>query len=205
MPFFLKKVHKNIDLCPTFADMTLGAGFKSQTRRNCTALVQNFMQIKFAPSLGESTALSPANHIIVWNADMNDIKIKDIMSTDFANIDVSSPVVEASMELIRKEALGGPVVDAERKLLGWISEQECLQVTTQVAYHNQRVATVKDIMRDDVLTVSCEQTVLSLAEKMMGNLPKNYPVVDESGKLVGVVTRRRVLKSILSTINTATA
>jgi len=132
---------------------------------------------------------------------MNDTTIKDIMNVDFAQVNAATPVVEASIELIKKEALGGPVVDNENKLLGWISEQECLQVTTQVAYHNQRVATVKDIMREDVLTVKADQSILSLAEKMMGAQPKNYPVIDEDNKVVGVITRRRVLKSMLSTIS----
>jgi CBS domain-containing protein len=132
---------------------------------------------------------------------MSDLVIKDIMNVDFAKVDESMPVVEASIELIRKEALGGPVVDKENNLLGWISEQECLKVTTQVAYHNERVATVKDIMRSDVLTVEAGQSVLSLAEKMIGTQPKNYPVVDEANKVVGVITRRRVLKSMLETIS----
>ncbi len=131
---------------------------------------------------------------------MSEITIKDIMNTDFAQIRESMLVVEASSELIKKEVLGGPVVDKDRKLLGWISEQECLQVTTQVVYHNQRIAMVKDIMRTDVLTMSADQSILSVAEKMMTNLPKNYPVVDDENKVIGVINRRRVLKYLLSMI-----
>ena len=131
---------------------------------------------------------------------MKDVIVSEIMNTDFAKIYASMPVVEASIELIKKEALGGPVIDENNKLLGWISEQECLKITTQVAYHNQRVATVKDIMRTDVLAVKTDQSVVSLAEKMMGLQPKSYPVVDDNQRVIGVITRRRVLKSMLSLI-----
>lgn len=123
------------------------------------------------------------------------------MNVDFAKISENTPVVEASMELIKKEALGGPVIDENKKLLGWVSEQECLQVVTQFTYHNERISTVKDIMRDDVLTIDADQAVFALAEKMNTNLPKNYPVVDENNKVIGVINRRRVLKALLASIS----
>lgn len=131
---------------------------------------------------------------------MKDMIVKDFMNTRFAKISNDMPVITASIELIKKEALGGPVVDDENKLLGWISEQECLQVTTQFAYHNHRVALVKDIMRKDVLSIKMDQSIFSLAEKMVGTQPKNYPVVDDNNKVIGVITRRHVLKSLLDNV-----
>lgn len=128
---------------------------------------------------------------------MKDLVVKDFMNVDFARISEDMPVITASIELIKKEALGGPIVDKENKLLGWISEQECLQVTTQFAYYNERVAIVTDIMRKDVLSVKANQSIFSLAEKMTGTQPKNYPVIDDNNKVIGVITRRRVLKALL--------
>jgi len=131
---------------------------------------------------------------------MKDMIVKNFMNVNFAKISDDMPVITASIELIKKEALGGPVVDKENQLLGWISEQECLQVTTQYAYHNHRVALVKDIMREDVLSVKADQSILSLAEKMIGTQPKNYPVVDDNNKVIGVITRRQILKALLDTL-----
>jgi len=128
---------------------------------------------------------------------MKEMIVKDFMNTNFAKISEEMPAITASIELIKKEVLGGPVVDKENKLLGWISEQECLQVTTQYAYHNHRVALVKDIMREDVLSIKKDQSIFSLAEKMLGTQPKNYPVVDDNNKVIGVISRRRVLKALL--------
>ncbi|MFC6672250.1 CBS domain-containing protein [Marinobacterium aestuariivivens] len=121
------------------------------------------------------------------------------MSTEFAVITPEMPVDVASAKLIQKEMLGGPVVDEVGRLVGWISEQECLQVTVQVVYYNQRVATVRDIMRTDVLTVSPNDHPLDLAQQMLSKppKPKNYPVVDRHGKVIGVISRRHVLKMLL--------
>lgn len=125
---------------------------------------------------------------------MNTSSIADYMTKDFASIRADMPVVEAARQLMRHHILGGPVTDAQGLLLGWISEQECLQVAIQVAYYNQRVATVRDIMRTDVLSVAPEMDAVALAQQMLGDKPKSYPVVDAGGKVVGVITRRHILK-----------
>jgi CBS domain-containing protein len=125
---------------------------------------------------------------------MNTSSIADYMTKDFATIRADMPVVEAARQLMRHHILGGPVIDAQGLLLGWISEQECLQVAIQVAYYNQRVATVRDIMRTDVLSVTPEMDAVALAQQMLGDKPKSYPVVDGGGKVIGVITRRHILK-----------
>ncbi|MCG8314772.1 MAG: CBS domain-containing protein [Pseudomonadales bacterium] len=120
--------------------------------------------------------------------------IEQCMNRDFAKITPDMPVVEATRLLIQKEVLGGPVIDKDGMLLGWISEQECLQVCIQVLYHNERVSTVEKIMRKDVLSVTLQDDFLNLASQMLSNKPKSYPVLDAKGKVLGVVSRRRILK-----------
>jgi len=127
---------------------------------------------------------------------MDSVSIKDLMSTRFATIHPEMPVVEASSNLIKLEMLGSPVIDDAGTLVGWISERECLQAALQVVYHNQRVATVKDLMQSEVLTVSLEDDVLSLAQQMLNAKPKIYPVVDSANKVVGVISRRHILNML---------
>ena len=129
---------------------------------------------------------------------MSNDTIASIMNTQFSSIPSSMLIVEASKELIKNETLGAVVLDDEGKLLGWLSEQECLQVTVQVAYHNQRVASASDVMSKEVLTVLPTDSILSIAEKMITDKPKNYPVVNEAGKVLGIVTRRQVLTYLLT-------
>jgi CBS domain-containing protein len=122
--------------------------------------------------------------------------IADCMSKEFARIHPQMPVVQAAKLLIRHAALGGPVVDADGLLLGWLSEQDCLRVAVQVAYYNQRVATVGDIMSSDVLSVRGDMDPMALAQQMLGDKPKSYPVVDAAGKVLGVISRRHLLQQL---------
>ncbi len=127
---------------------------------------------------------------------MDSASIKDLMSTRYAKITPDMPVVEASSNLIKLDMLGSPVTDETGTLVGWISERECLQAALQVVYHNQRVATVKDLMQTGVLTVSVDDDVLSLAQQMLNAKPKIYPVVDADNKVLGVISRRHILNML---------
>ncbi|MED5238810.1 MAG: CBS domain-containing protein [Pseudomonadota bacterium] len=127
---------------------------------------------------------------------MDSASINELMSTRFAKITPDMPVVEASSNLIKLDMIGSPVTDEAGMLVGWISERECLQAALQVVYHNQRVATVKDLMQSEVLTVSLESDVLSLAQQMLNAKPKIYPVVDTDNKVLGVISRRHILNML---------
>ena len=50
-------------------------------------------------------------------------------------------------------------------------------------------------MRKDAFTISPEMSVIELANMMQEGKPKVYPVV-ENKKLVGIISRREVLKAI---------
>jgi predicted transcriptional regulator len=121
------------------------------------------------------------------------ITVSECMTTEFVKINPDMPVAEASANLIKKVLLGGPVIDNSGTLVGWISDQECLQATLQVVYHNTRVAIVKDVMQHDVITINLDADPLDVAQQMLKAKPKSYPVLNEAGKVVGILTRRRIL------------
>ena len=50
-------------------------------------------------------------------------------------------------------------------------------------------------MYPEVLSVTSETSIIELADMMRVGKPKVYPVID-SGRLVGIITRRDVLKAI---------
>ena len=111
-------------------------------------------------------------------------------------------MVQAAVEkFLNSHQLGGPVVDDKGHLLGWISEQDCIAVMLKEAYHCEQVAQVKDVMRKEVLTVGPDTSILALAEMMMGQKPKIYPVVEE-GRLLGVINRHNVMQAIHAQLTT---
>ncbi len=131
---------------------------------------------------------------------MDSIKVSDCMSHQFISFSPKTQVVEASIELVKNELLGGPVIDERKQLVGWISEQDCIGVVCQVAYYSDRVATVEDVMSREVTAVGPDRNVMDLAEDMKNHKRKVYPVVDESNKVLGVISRRHILKAICARI-----
>ena len=131
---------------------------------------------------------------------MDSIKVADCMSRQFVSFSEEMPIVEAAVELVKNELLGGPVVDTQGQLVGWISEQDCIGVVSQVMYYEDRVATVADVMSRDVTAVDTQRNAMDLAEDMKNHKRKIYPVVDSANKVLGVIARRHILKEMCERI-----
>ena len=105
--------------------------------------------------------------------------------------------LEAAVDHLTDVAqIGGPVVDVDRKVVGFLSEQDCLARMLLSSYHDEGLAYVRDLMRKDVLTVHMNSRIIELAQLMLGLKPKIYPVVDDNGVLQGVISRSDVLRAI---------
>lgn len=131
---------------------------------------------------------------------MDSITVADCMSRQFVSFSEEMPIVEAAVELVKNELLGGPVVNAQGHLVGWISEQDCIGVVSQVMYYEDRVATVSDVMSRNVTSVDTQRNAMDLAEDMKNHKRKIYPVVDSANKVLGVIARRHILKEMCERI-----
>ena len=92
--------------------------------------------------------------------------------------------------------IGGPVIDAQHKVVGFLSEQDCLSRMLVASYHDQMSAFVSDVMHKEVITVKPDTGIIELAQMMVQQKPKLYPVVDDNQRLIGVISRTNVLKAI---------
>jgi CBS domain-containing protein len=87
------------------------------------------------------------------------------------------------------------VVDASMAVVGFVSEQDCMKEMLNSSFYAENSALVTSIMRRDVLSVTPDTSILEIAETMLGNKPKNYPVI-EHDKLVGLINRRHILQAL---------
>lgn len=131
---------------------------------------------------------------------MESIKISDCMSHQFVSFSARQTVLDAATKLLKNELLGGPVIDDHGHLIGWISEQDCIGVVSQILYYSERVAMVGDVMITPVDSVSPDASALDLAEDMKHHKRKIYPVIDDNGKVLGVVSRRNILRRMCETV-----
>lgn len=98
--------------------------------------------------------------------------------------------------IIEKRISGAPVLDDDRKLVGIISEKDCLRIIVDQAYHNlpSDNQKVSDYMTAKVKTISPETDVVSAANDFLSTPIRRMPVV-ENGVLLGQISRRDILRA----------
>ncbi len=127
---------------------------------------------------------------------MDFLKVADHMDRHPVTFDLAMTLEAAVDRLVKSGKIGGPVVNAQQQVIGFLSEQDCLAKMLIDSYHDQMSANVSDVMRSEVITVSAETSIIELAQLMLKPKPKLYPVVDENQRLMGVISRSDVLKAI---------
>ncbi|GHA28751.1 CBS domain-containing protein [Oceanisphaera arctica] len=118
--------------------------------------------------------------------------VSEIMRHSLPLLRAEMSITEALDKLLASELSGLPVVDSQRQIIGFLSEQDCIPKLINASYHCDNRVTVNDLMRKDPLTVTPDADVFELARTMGGAKPKLYPVVEES-KVIGIVTRHQVM------------
>ena len=127
---------------------------------------------------------------------MDLLKVADYMHRHPVTFTVDMPVELAVDRLIKGRQTGGPVVDSNNKIIGFVSEQDCLARMLMSTYHDQQSARVADVMSVEVLSVKAYYGIIDLAQMMLKTKPKVYTVVDDDGYLLGIITRTDVLGAI---------
>lgn len=102
---------------------------------------------------------------------------------------------DAVSHILGSGFLGLPVVDDQKKLIGFLSEQDCIRALMTDSYHCDSHLQVRDIMRQSPLFISSQLSVLELAQIMVKGKPKTFPVV-ENERVVGLITRAQVMKAL---------
>lgn len=120
-------------------------------------------------------------------------KVSDVMARHPSSVRVGTDLTDAVDMLLKLKTTGLPVIDANDRVVGFLSEQDCLRSLIVSSYHCEGSPAVEDVMHAEVLSVHPDQALVDVAELMVKHKPKIYPVVDQDNRLVGVLTRGQVL------------
>lgn len=127
---------------------------------------------------------------------MASLKVEEYMNQYPVTFTANMAVAEASLRFLKTKQIGGPVIDNNGKLIGFLSENDVLAKMLDTIYYKEHDAVVKDLMSEDVLTMKPYDSVIELGQMMLKNKPKVYPVIDDSGNLLGTICRNDVLRAI---------
>lgn len=126
---------------------------------------------------------------------LSTLKAEDCMVRELVTVGPETDAYNAISLLLKHQISGMPVVDESGKLVGVLSERDCLKTLFDARYHNLPTALVKDLMSVELETISPDTDVLKIAELFLHRRFRRLPVVDK-GQLVGQVSRRDVLRAI---------
>lgn len=108
-------------------------------------------------------------------------------------------VFEAAHLILQHRISGACVVDESRRLIGIVSELDCMRLLLSAAYNDDEFVEglVQDVMATtDLETGSPGHDIVDVAMSMLDHKPRRRPVVDEGGGLIGQVTCRQILRAI---------
>jgi CBS domain-containing protein len=119
-----------------------------------------------------------------------------VRSSDMITFSPDQDIQEVIDIMIDKRISGAPVLDNQRRLVGIISEKDCLKVMVDQAYHNLPMSNrkVSDYMTEKVKTLSPASDVVEAADEFLNTPIRRLPIV-ENGVLLGQVSRRDILKA----------
>lgn len=126
---------------------------------------------------------------------LQSLLVKDYMSGDPLAFTPEMDVLDAIHKLLKHEMTGAPVIDHLGKVVGFLSEKDCLKVALNASYYEERGGQVREFMTQNVLTLEGDASLTEAAELFLNQPYRCYPVVSES-KLIGQLSRRNVLKAL---------
>lgn len=125
------------------------------------------------------------------------ICVKDYMTTNLIIFKPGDSIEHVLSVLTSNKISGGPVVDDEGKLVGMISEGDCLKEIIKGKYNNtpKLHGTVSEHMTKDVLTMNPDTSIFEAADKFLTLKIRRFPVMSY-GNLIGQISISDIIKGV---------
>lgn len=134
--------------------------------------------------------------------------VVEVMTAPAVSVRAEAPVEDAVALLGARRISAVPVVDADERVIGILSEADVLRQPLQGDPRAQLRPTVivdapqrrvRDAMSPDPTCTSPHADCAEVARTMVAAGWKSLPVVDDGGRLVGVVSRSDIIRSMTHT------
>ena len=126
------------------------------------------------------------------------VYVEDYMTTKLILFKPNQSILEV-MELFAKHSIsGGPVVDDNGKLVGIISEADCMKQISESRYFNMPILdkNVETYMTKNVETIPYNMSIFDAASVFYTHNRRRLPVIKD-GKLVGQISRKDIVVAAL--------
>lgn len=122
---------------------------------------------------------------------------RDVMTHSLTTLTPEISIYDAIRKLVTRGISGAPVLDPAERMVGVLSELDCLGVLASDQFHSEdHIASVSDYMSTEFETVGPETDIYTLAMYFRDKPVRRFPVTRPDGELLGQVSRRDVLRGI---------
>jgi CBS domain-containing protein len=146
----------------------------------------------------------------------SDKPVSEVMTRDVITLTDTMPVAEAWEQMLKHLLKALPVLNARGEVVGMLTDEDLLDraglelhlsvaerldekmLEAEFTALRQSTLKVADVMTSPVITVLGDESLGVAAARMAEHRKKRLPVLDRSGKLIGVLSRVDVLKQVTS-------
>ncbi|EJJ25170.1 CBS domain-containing protein [Rhizobium sp. CF142] len=151
------------------------------------------------------------------------IPAKSVMTTDLVTVSPDTTVAEAARLMLLHHVTAVPVVDADKRLLGLVSEGDVMrhfgaqfqskraqwlrmlaegealapEFLAEIRINQQHV---REMMHTSIISGDEEASLAELADLMLKHQIKRVPIL-RNGVLVGIVSRADVVRAVVETLD----
>jgi len=122
------------------------------------------------------------------------VTARDIMQRPVVAATALASLRDVATQLVKSEFSGMPVADPDGKVVGVVTESDI--VRELIAGKRLENLTAGEAMTGPPITVEVETPVEEVMKKLEENRIVRVPVTDD-GKLVGIISRRDIIRSVL--------
>lgn len=126
---------------------------------------------------------------------MDKMSVREIMAKDLIVFKPTDDIYNAIDTLVKAEISGAPVVDDDGKLVGIISQKDCLRILANGVFHNDPAGAVNQYMTEAVITIDPDMDIFTVVDIFLNTVYRRLPIV-ENNVVVGQVSRRDILRAI---------
>jgi signal-transduction protein with cAMP-binding, CBS, and nucleotidyltransferase domain len=119
------------------------------------------------------------------------VPIREVMNRKLTMISIGATVAKAAKAMCH-DAVGSVIILDHNRPIGIVTEEDIACKVVALDLKPSRVH-VNDIMSTPLITVSADKTAGDAARMMVKHKVRRLPIIDESNKVIGIVTVRDLL------------
>lgn len=143
--------------------------------------------------------------------------IEEIMTTKVVSVTLETSIKQAASLICLKKISGIPVLDQNSQLIGMLSEKDILHAIFPTyaevlndpsdfrvfddlirRYDSTIHLKVKDIYNKNMITVQPKTPLLQALSLMLSKRIRRLPVIDDAGKLIGIVSQGDIHQALFN-------